>query len=37
MTYLMVRSNFAAKVFIWKNETIMDSFDIIASCDIELG
>ena len=37
LTYLMARSNFATSVFIWNNVTMMDSLDIIASCDLELG
>ena len=36
LTYLMARSNFATQVFIWKN-VMLDSFDIIASFDLELG
>ena len=34
-TYFMARSNFATKAFIWENVTMMDSLEIIASCDLE--
>ena len=37
LTYFMARSNFATKVFIWENVTMMDSLEIIASCDLEFG
>ena len=37
LTYFMARSNFATLVFIWKNVTIIDSLDCIASCALELG
>ena len=37
LTYFMARSTFASLVFIWKNVTMMDSFDFIASCVPELG
>ena len=37
LTYFMERSNFATQVFIWKNMTMMDSLNIIASCDLESG
>ena len=37
LTYFMSRSNFATKAFIWEKVTIMDSLEIIASCDLEFG
>ena len=37
LTYFMARSNFATLVFIWKNVTMMDSLDFIASCALKLG
>ena len=37
LTYFMARSNFAAWAFIWENVTVMDSLEIIASCDLEFG
>ena len=37
LTYFMTRSNFATKPFIWETMTIMGSFEIIASCDLELN
>ena len=36
-TYFMARSNFATYVFILENVTMMDSFKIIVSCDLEVG
>ena len=35
LTYFMTRSNFATYAFIWENVTMMDSLEIIASCDLE--
>ena len=35
MTYFMARSNFATMAFTWGNVTMMDSLEIIASCDLE--
>ena len=37
LTYFMARSNFATKAFTWENVTMMDSLEIIASCDLEFG
>ena len=38
LTYLTARSNFATfTAFTWENVTMMDYFDINASCDIEFG
>ena len=35
MTYFMARSDFATYAFTWENVTMMDSFEIIASCGLE--
>ena len=35
LTYFTARSDFATKAFIWENVTMMDSLEIIASCDLE--
>ena len=37
LTYFMAMSNFSTLVFIWKNVTMMDSLDFIASCALKLG
>ena len=37
LTYFMARSNFATKAFTWEHVTMMDSLEIIASCDLEFG
>ena len=38
LTYFTARSNFATSAFIWENVTIMmDTLEIIASCDLEFG
>ena len=37
LTYFTARSNFAALALIWENVTMMDSLEIIASCDMEFG
>ena len=37
LTYFKARSNFATKAYIWENVTMMDSLEIIASCDLEFG
>ena len=37
LTYFAGRSNFATAAFIWENRTMMDSLEIIASCELEVG
>ena len=37
LTYCTARSNFVTKAFIWENVTMMDSLEIISSCDLEFG
>ena len=37
LTYFTARSNFAIKAFTWENVIMMDSLEIIASCDLEFG
>ena len=37
LAYCMERSNFATKVFIWSNVTMMNSLEIIAACDLKVG
>ena len=37
LTYFTARSNFATWAFTWKNDTLMDSLEFIASCDLEFG
>ena len=37
LTYFTARSNFATSVFIWENVTMLDTLEIIASCDLEFG
>ena len=37
LTYLTARSNFATSAFMWENVTIMNTLEIIASCDLEVG
>ena len=39
LTYFAARSNFAMLAFIWVNETVVDSLEvieIIAACDLEI-
>ena len=36
-TYFTASSNFATSAFIWENVTMMDTLEIIASCDLEFG
>ena len=31
------KEKFATKAFIWENVTIIDSLEILASCDLEFG
>ena len=35
LTYFTARSNFATSAFIWESETMMDTLEMIASCDLE--
>ena len=37
LTYFTRRSNFATSAFIYENVTMMDTLEIIASCDLEFG
>ena len=37
LTYFTARSNFATSAFIWENVTMMDTLEIIASCDLEFS
>ena len=37
LTYLTAVSNLATSAFIWENVTMMDTLEIIASCDMEFG
>ena len=37
LTYFTARSNFATSAFMWENVTMMDTLEIIASCDLEFG
>ena len=37
LTYFSARSNFATLAFIWENVTVMDTLEIMASCDLEFG
>ena len=37
LTYFTARSNFATSAFIWENVIMMDTLEIIASCDLEFG
>ena len=37
LTYFTAMSNFATWAFTWENVTVMDSLEIIASCDLEFG
>ena len=37
LTYFTARSNFATYAFTWENVTVMDTFEIIASCGLEFG
>ena len=37
LTYFMARSNFATLAFTGENVTLMDSLELIASCDLEFG
>ena len=35
LTYFMARYFFATYAFIWENVTMMDSLEIVASCNLE--
>ena len=37
LTYFSARLNFATEAFILKNVTVMDSLEIIAAFDLEIG
>ena len=37
LTYFTARSNFATSAFIWENVTMMDTLEIISSCDLKFG
>ena len=37
LTYFTARSNFATSAFLWENVTMIDTLEIIASCDLEFG
>ena len=37
LTYFTARSNFTTKAFIRDNVTMMNSLEIIAACDLEVG
>ena len=37
LTYFLARSNFATYDFIWKNVKVIDSLEIIAASDMEIG
>ena len=38
LTYFKARSNLVCNLdFTWENVTLMDSFEFIASCDMEFG
>ena len=37
LTYFTARSNFATSALIWENVTMMDTLEIIASCDLEFA
>ena len=37
LTYFTARSNLVTSAFIWENVTMMDTLEIIASCDLEFG
>ena len=37
LTHFTARSNFATSAFIRENEIMMDTIEIIASCDLEFG
>ena len=37
LTDFTARSNFATSAFIWENKTMIDTVEIIASCDLEFG
>ena len=37
LSCLTAMSNFATLAFIWKNVIMMDSFEIVAACDLEVG
>ena len=37
VTYFTARSNFATWAFTWENVRMMDSLEIIGSCDLEFG
>ena len=37
LTYFTARSNFVTSAFKWEFVTMMDTLEIIASCDLEFG
>ena len=37
LTYFTARSNFATLAFIWENVPMMNTLEMIASCDLEFG
>ena len=37
LTYFTARSNFATSTSVWENVTMVDTLEIIASCDLEFG
>ena len=37
LTYFTARSTFATSALMWENVTMMDSLEIIASCDLDFG
>ena len=37
LTYFTAMSNFATAAFIWETVTMMDTLEIIASCDVVFG
>ena len=37
LTYFTARSTFETSAFIWENVTMIDTLEMIASCDLELG
>ena len=36
-TYFTARSTFVTSFLIWEHVTVMDTLEIIASCDLEFG
>ena len=37
LTYFTAMPNFTSSAFIWENVTMMDTLEIIASCNMEFG